>query len=112
MKYFLLSLLFVVGGCSTPPTITTYQPHGSTEPPWRIVANKSHYGDRVDVTLNDSLVCVTDVAMMGNSDESKGVYGGHKVLCTLQRTTWWFGNGLQCIVTIDGELAGKFEWRD
>jgi hypothetical protein len=112
MKYLLFSLLFILAGCSTPPTITTYQPHGSTEPAWRVVANKSSSGDRVDVTINDSLVCVVDVGVMGSSDESKAVYKGHKVLCTLQRTTGWFGDGLQCLVMIDGELAGKFEWKD
>ncbi len=112
MKYLLLTALLILGGCATPPTITTYQVPGSTEAPWRIAGHKSNSGDRIDVTINDSLVCIVDVGPMTSSDEAKAEYKGRKVFCTLQRTSGLTGSGLLCMVMIDGALAAKFEFRD
>ena len=110
MKYFLPVLLLVLIGCGSSLNITTYRPAGSTESPWRVVAAKSNSGDRVEVSINDSLVCSASIGVFGSSDEATGEYRGHKVVCMLQKTSAFLKTGLQCIVMIDGEMAGKFEW--
>jgi hypothetical protein len=111
MKSFLVGLLFVAAGCAGGHhEMMTYRPAGSTGSPWRVAATRIRDWDRVDVAINDSVVCTANIAIMGNSDEAKGEYRGHKVIANLQKTEGLSGEGLRCVVTIDGEMAGKFEW--
>ncbi|HEY6193262.1 MAG TPA: hypothetical protein VI215_13140 [Bacteroidota bacterium] len=111
MKSFLFVLLFVAAGCGGGyHEMITYRPAGSAESPWRVAATRIRDWDRVEVVINDSVVCTANIGIMGKSDEAKGEYRGHKVIANLQKTEGLSGEGLRCVVTIDGAMAGKFEW--
>ncbi len=111
MKYILpLLAALILIACGSTSNMMTYRPRGSTESAWNVRAEKGNVSNSVQVFINDSLVCEGGPGVFSSDADLKGEYRGHAVTAMVQRSTGLFKTGIRCMVFIDGELAGKFEW--
>lgn len=107
---FLCVTLFVIG-CSSSYQMTSYRPRGSTEDAWKIKAQKNDLTGNVEISINDSVVASGSIGIFSNGQELKGEYHGHKITAMLDNTSTWYGKSKEnCLVMVDGELAGRFEF--
>lgn len=112
MKYFLaMIVLFILAGCGSSYQMTTYRPRGSSEDAWKIKVSKNSLTSNVEIAINDSVVASGGIGLFSSGEELKGEYRGHKVVGMLDKSSTWYGSSKEnCLVMIDGELAGKFEF--
>jgi len=50
------------------------------------------------------------ISWFGSTAEATATYQGHTVTAELVKAWSFFGNKIRCNVTIDNEMAGKWEW--
>ncbi len=110
MKSVLLVFaLVMIIGCGSTSNIASYRPRGSNEAAWKVKVEQNNLTKKVEISVNDSVVCEGSVGVFNTDEDMKGDYRGHHVTANLSRTQSFMKEGYRCEVFIDGELVGKFD---
>ena len=111
MKNTLVAIcaLLFFAGCSS-SQFALYRPKNS-ERQWNVTAKIDHFGNKITVAINDSVVVSDSPGLFSHSFEAKGTYQGNEVkfYAVYNDGFLGIGSGWEITIYVDNEMASKIQ---
>ncbi len=95
--------------CATTGGQASFRPRGE-DAAMKVDAQYNEMSGTLTLLIDGNEVLRKSLSWFGSTAEASAEYRGHKVNAELVKAMSFFGSKVKCTVTIDNEIAGKWEW--